>query len=397
MYNEMEYQEEYRMADLIRRQWLGIITAEEQAELEAWSLQEEHARLYAKIRNQAELQKRNLYVDGLDVDGVWHKLREQIADVPVRKRRFFTRYRVVACLLLLIGVGTLLVYNRYSRLQPSDLLVQSIHPGSSKAVLITNEGKQIILQDSLNQEIQVDESVTVKNTGLLAEYCLQDLQDAEQAEIKYNTIVVPRGGEYEVRLPDGSYVWMNADSEIRFPVVFTGQTRQVSLKGEAYFKVEKDSLHPFIVNVYDKLKVEVLGTEFNVQAYSGDEVVKTTLNCGKVRVMMGKEALELAPDQQAVCDLRHRRFHKIEVNANYFSAWKDGKFIFEDEPLENILNSLARWYNISVFYQNEELKNFHFTGDLERYDDFSVALRMLEKATNIRFLVTGRTVVVQII
>ena len=204
MYNEMEYQEEYRMADLIRRQWLGIITAEEQAELEAWSLQEEHARLYAKIRNQAELQKRNLYVDGLDVDGVWHKLREQIADVPVRKRRFFTCYRVVACLLLLIGVGTLLVYNRYSRLQPSDLLVQSIHPGSSKAVLITNEGKQIILQDSLNQEIQVDESVTVKNTGLLAEYCLQDLQAAEQAEIKYNTIVVPRGGEYEVRLPDGS-------------------------------------------------------------------------------------------------------------------------------------------------------------------------------------------------
>ena len=257
--------------------------------------------------------------------------------------------------------------------------------------------RTIILQDSLNQEIQVDESVTVKNTGLLAEYCLQDLQAAEQAEIKYNTIVVPRGGEYEVRLPDGSYVWMNADSEIRFPVVFTGQTRQVSLKGEAYFKVEKDSLHPFIVNVYDKLKVEVLGTEFNVQAYSGDEVVKTTLNCGKVRVMMGKEALELAPDQQAVCDLRHRRFHKIEVNANYFSAWKDGKFIFEDEPLENILNSLARWYNISVFYQNEELKNFHFTGDLERYDDFSVALRMLEKATNIRFLVTGRTVVVQII
>ena len=88
MYNEMEYQEEYRMADLIRRQWLGIITAEEQAELEAWSLQEEHARLYAKIRNQTELQKRNLYVDGLDVDGVWHKLREQIADVPVRNTEY---------------------------------------------------------------------------------------------------------------------------------------------------------------------------------------------------------------------------------------------------------------------------------------------------------------------
>ena len=106
---------------------------------------------------------------------------------------------------------------------------------------------------------------------------------------------------------------------------------------------------------------------------------------------------ELTPDQQAICDLRQQTFQKIEVNASCFSAWKDGKFIFEDERLENILNSLARWYNISVFYQNEELKNFHFTGDLERYDDFSVTLRMLEKATNIRFLVTGRTVVVQML
>lgn len=107
-----------------------------------------------------------------------------------------------------------------------------------------------------------------------------------------------------------------------------------------------------------KLKVEVLGTEFNVQAYSGDEVVKTTLNCGKVRVMMGKEALELAPDQQAVCDLRHRRFHKIEVNANYFSAWKDGKFIFEDEPLENILNSLPGGIIFLFFIKTRNSKIF---------------------------------------
>ena len=360
MYNEMEYQEEYRMADLIRRQWLGIITAEEQAELEAWSLQEEHARLYAKIRNQTELQKRNLYVDGLDVDGVWHKLREQIADVPVRKRRFFTCYRVVACLLLLIGVGTLLVYNRYSRLQPSDLLVQSIHPGSSKAVLITNEGKQIILQDSLNQEIQVDESVTVKNTGLLAEYCLQDLQAAEQAEIKYNTIVVPRGGEYEVRLPDGSYVWMNADSEIRFPVKFGKGKRDVFLRGEAFFVVTKDTSRPFVVNANDKMSVEVLGTQFNLQAYPDDTFVETTLNKGAVRVFNGKQGVKLRPDEQAVYD--EGKFTVRKVDASRYSAWKEGKFMLLNHSLENIMTRLARWYNIDIFWENPEVKEYHFSG-----------------------------------
>ena len=211
-----------------------------------------------------------------------------------------------------------------------------------------------------------------------------------------NRLLTANGSKGRFVLPDSTVVWLNSNSLLEYPETFSSSAREVSLSGEAYFEVRRNEKLPFRVQA-GEMKVEVLGTEFNVQAYSGDEVVKTTLNCGKVRVMMGKEALELVLDQQAVCDLRHRRFHKIEVNANYFSAWKDGKFIFEDEPLENILNSLARWYNISVFYQNEELKNFHFTGDLERYDDFSVALRMLEKATNIRFLVTGRTVVVQII
>ena len=387
MYNEMEYQEEYRMADLIRRQWLGIITAEEQAELEAWSLQEEHARLYAKIRNQAELQKRNLYVDGLDVDGVWHKLREQIADVPVRKRRFFTRYRVVACLLLLIGVGTLLVYNRYSRLQPSDLLVQSIHPGSSKAVLITNEGKQIILQDSLNQEIQVDESVTVKNTGLLAEYCLQDLQAAEQTEIKYNTIVVPRGGEYEVRLPVGSYVWMNADSEIRFPVVFTGQTRQVSLKGEAYFKVEKDSLHPFIVNVYDKLKVEVLGTRFIVDNYRRKSGVEAVLVEGSVKIAGCKmnHSVVLTPGQLINYDKKSERTKVQMVNTDDYISWIQNELTFDNDKLADIIINLNKWYGVDIECPSEFAEKVFMSFSVRNGENLDEILKAMTLVAPIRY------------
>ena len=394
MYNEMEYQEEYRMADLIRRQWLGIITAEEQAELEAWSLQEEHARLYAKIRNQAELQKRNLYVDGLDVDGVWHKLREQIADVPVRKRRFFTRYRVVACLLLLIGVGTLLVYNRYSRLQPSDLLVQSIHPGSSKAVLITNEGKQIILQDSLNQEIQVDESVTVKNTGLLAEYCLQDLQAAEQAEIKYNTIVVPRGGEYEVRLPDGSYVWMNADSEIRFPVVFTGQTRQVSLKGEAYFSVKKDTTKPFFVTS-GAYRLRVYGTEFKMNTYHKERIQVVLVN-GAVgfRANASTPERRLKPNQLGEANEITGEVEIKDVDVYSYIAWKNQDVVFVNERLESIMEKIERWYDVSVFFQNDSLKDVRFYGNVQRYADIRDLLFFLEKTSDVHFSVKDRTIIV---
>ena len=389
MYNEMEYQEEYRMADLIRRQWLGIITAEEQAELEAWSLQEEHARLYAKIRNQAELQKRNLYVDGLDVDGVWHKLREQIADVPVRKRRFFTCYRVVACLLLLIGVGTLLVYNRYSRLQPSDLLVQSIHPGSSKAVLITNEGKQIILQDSLNQEIQVDESVTVKNTGLLAEYCLQDLQAAEQAEIKYNTIVVPRGGEYEVRLPDGSYVWMNADSEIRFPTRFRGNKREVYLSGEAYFEVHHDPSRPFYVKT-TSLDVKVLGTSFNVKAYDDMDAVETSLVEGVISV---KDNV-LRPNMQAVFDKNTGNFSYRKINGDNYRLRKERIFVFENQRLDDILQEMARWYDFDIFYQNPDIADKQFGLKLEKYEHVDSLLKMLELTGEVKFSMKGKILIV---
>lgn len=395
--HEMDYKEEYRIADLISRQLLGIITVEEKTELDTWSLREGQEELYARIADEQEWRERNQYADELKVDEAWNKIRGQIQYSSKRVRRMFSWYGVAASLLLLVGIGTVLFYRHYGKEQAVDLLVQTIIPGSSKAVLITDDGRQIVLQDSLTRKIQVDEAVVVNNTRYLAEYRICNLPDTKKGEAKYNTIVVPRGGEYELRLSDGTHIWLNADSEIRFPVQFSGATRQVSLKGEAYFVVTKDSLRPFIVDACGKMKIEVLGTEFNVQAYPADEMLSTTLNRGKIRVGVGDRSLELRPDQQAVCDLQQNTFRLKEVKADYFSAWKDGKFIFEDERLENILNHLARWYNIAVFYQNNDIKDFHFTGDLERYSDFSVALRMLEKSTNIRFKVAGKTVVVQVI
>lgn len=391
----MDYREEYRIADLIGKRLMGVITLDEEAELDEWCRQEGHPELYARIADEQELAARNRYVDKLDVDKSWQRVRKQLPVSSVRTVPFAVWYKIAVCAVLLVGLGMLLFYSRDRKDLREELLVQSVVPGSSKAVLITAEGKQIVLQDSLVRTIQVDEAVSVSNTGSAVEYRMKGSEQAAGTGMNYNTIVVPRGGEYELRLADGTRVWLNSDSELRFPVRFTGVNRQVVLKGEAFFMVAKDSLRPFIVDACDRMKVEVLGTEFNVQAYPGDSELKTTLNRGKVRIGLGEEKLVLYPEQQAVCRMQDNTIEMRHVKAEHYSAWKDGKFIFEDERLENILNRLARWYNISFFYQNNVLKDFHFTGDLEKYNDFSVALRMLEKSTNIRFQVTGKSVVVQ--
>ena len=247
--------------------------------------------------------------------------------------------------------------------------------------------RTIILQDSLNQEIQVDESVTVKNTGLLAEYCLQDLQAAEQAEIKYNTIVVPRGGEYEVRLPDRSYVWMNADSEIRFPVVFTGQTRQVSLKGEAYFKVEKDSLHPFIVNVYDKLKVEVLGTRFIVDNYRRKSGVEAVLVEGSVKIAGCKmnHSVVLTPGQLINYDKKSERTKVQMVNTDDYISWIQNELTFDNDKLADIIINLNKWYGVDIECPSEFAEKVFMSFSVRNGENLDEILKAMTLVAPIRY------------
>lgn len=384
---------DFRISELMARMLTGTISEEEREELNRWREKRENEGLYRRVADREEFRVRDEYVDHLNLEEAWAKVHGYIRQ-PVRKMvRIDYRWAWAACVVLMVSVGMLCLWR--VRELPAGEPVTAIATGCSKAILITDEGRQIILEDSLTCEIRIDQTVWVNNNGRVAAYYPSDSSNNFNQEVKYNTIVVPRGGEYELRLSDGTHIWLNADSEIRFPVQFSGAVREVRLKGEAFFEVAKDSLHPFIVYARDGMKVEVLGTEFNVQAYPEDEILRTTLNRGKVKVSMGEQTLVLKPDQQAVCDLAGQSFRLEEVRACDYSAWKDGKFIFEDARLETIMNRLARWYDISVFYQNSEIKDFHFTGDLEKYKDYLVALRMLEKSANIRFEVNGRSIVVR--
>ena len=212
----------------------------------------------------------------------------------------------------------------------------------------------------------------------------------------YNTIDIPIGGEYQLVLADGTKVWLNADSKLRFPVSFTAERREVYLEGEAYFEVAKDSEHPFIVHI-SRGAIEVLGTGFNVRDYREEQKTVTTLVQGKVvyrsERQPGREIM-LEPGFQ-IKDEEGGSLQPRKVDVILYTGWKDGKYVFENATLEEIMQVLSRWYDIAVFYKREEVKKLHFTGDLERYKTINDFLEFMEIGGNVRFSIKGKTVLIE--
>lgn len=275
------------------------------------------------------------------------------------------------------------------------LPLAEIQTGSSKAILITPEGKQFNLsQQDSSQTLELGYGLVAINNGNVVEYVERSDSSIYQ-KMRDNTIRVPRGGEYELILPDGTHVWINSDSELSFPARFDSTKREVSLSGEAYFSVRKDKKRPFTVKVGQNVEVKVLGTQFNLQAYPDAQTIETTLCEGSVNVSDGKQKVTLTPSQQAVYSKVTMNITTRKVDVRLYSAWKEGLFVFENKPLEEIMTTLSRWYNINVFYANQALKTYHFTGDLERYGDFRKTLSMIEKATSIRFKINGNNITVE--
>jgi len=207
-----------------------------------------------------------------------------------------------------------------------------------------------------------------------------------------NRVEVPRGGEFSLKLEDGTQVWLNAESELRYPVHFTGKKRVVYLKGEAYFDVAKNPDAAFLVMV-DDVVVKVYGTEFNVNAYEPDRI-ETVLTRGAVSMKHGERELMLSPNQKGAYFKTDGSMRVEHVDVLPYIAWKNGDFIFKDESLESIMNKLARWYNLDVFYQNESLKWIRLSGNLKRYKDVRDLFYSFEKISEARIKVNGNAVVV---
>jgi len=301
---------------------------------------------------------------------------------------------VAASVLILLAEGAvvMLAINANRKEQHAQATIQDIAPGSNKAILTLGNGATIRLDSAGSQLIQQGD-VTVRQTGAQLTYDVQ----GSNAGLTYNTLTTPRGGQFRVQLPDGTLVWLNAASSLRYPTAFAGKERTVEISGEAYFEVAAAAGRPFMVKIGETAAVEVLGTSFNVNAYPDETGIHTTLLTGAVRVATlhtGAHAL-LQPGQQAqIAGSQPEAGIKIISNANIsqIMAWKNGLFNFENAGLQEVMRQLARWYDLQVVYENG-VPDMYFE-EMSREMSLSQVLAGLQQ-TGVRFRIEeGRRLVV---
>ena len=368
--------------DMIVRHLMDVATDEEREEVERWLAEDEGNReYYRKAKRYFETYYTGEETRVMDTRGAWDEF-VVYADKSRKAHiwRMIVKYVAILLLPLCVGLGYWFLGND----TPKTTFVSggiSIEPGTTKAVLVFNSGQQVKLTDSIAFEQAIEK---FKPSG-----------QVEQA-IEYNKIIVPRGGEYNLVLADGTSVMINSDSKLSVPDRFEGKERRVRLEGEALFHVAQDVEHPFIVET-DGGDVTVLGTVFNVNAYSGEDYVQTTLVEGRV-AFQGKgmtDARTIAPGEQITYDVQTNSVNVEKVDTRVYTAWTEGKWIIEGECLEEIMKQLARWYDVTVFYQNAEAKDLVFTGDLEKYSNCNVILDIISMTTNVEFELKDRVIIVK--
>lgn len=336
---------------------------------------------------------------GLSVDEVYHNLRRDIFAGAGEKKKagilklgWIKAFAAAATITVVAGLGYLYLTRNNSVSEEVSVYANDIEAGSNKALLKLADGKTISLSGD-KKGVVIDASRFSYNDG-------SAVAEVQTEKIQMLSMETPRGGQYEATLPDGTHVWLNAASEIRFPSKFTGNNRTVELSGEAYFEVSHDRSKPFRV-VSRGQQIEVLGTHFNINTYADEPSTKTTLLEGSVRVVSGSSsdagssepdgAVVLKPGEQSV--LRNNTIKVSKVDADDAVAWKNGLFVFQDEPLESIMRRVARWYDVEVVYQGAD-KNKQFFGGVSRFDNISSLLQMLESTKGVHFKVEGRRLTV---
>lgn len=369
---------------LLEKYRTGNLTNEEKVMVELWLF---------NFRNEgADLSEETIETIGKDV------FRELPLKQP-QTRLLWRRIFVAACLFIAAAIGLLFYLNSTHKVtQPLAAVAEDILPGGNKAVLTLSNGKKISLTDVGKGELAKQSGIRISKTRdgqLVYQVSTSDLP-VGSAEVEYNTVETPRGGQYQIDLPDGTKVWLNAASHLKFPLSFANLTeRRIELTGEAYFEVEKDAGKPFVVST-EKQSVHVLGTHFNVNAYGDDPIVKTTLLEGSVRVQhegVPGDYRILVPGQQSQISLAATPIQVVKVDPLIETAWKNGKFSFENEPIENIMRQISRWYDVDVVYQ-DNVAGKTVWGSINRYSNVSKVLSVVERTGKIHFKVKGRRVIV---
>lgn len=361
--------------------------------------EEENVRVWLEASQENRNAYESLMKDYLRIRWVQedvHIREEQAKKIifsSLKKKRNLTPYYGVAASIAGLLIVTLFFFIREDKQVVSEkLVVSEIKPIQSKAMLVLSTGEQIQLTKSTQKIQEQDGSVLKIDSVMGVQYDALSTQRVEKPI--YNKIVVPRGGEYFVTLSEGTKVWLDADSELEYPVFFSGDFREVKLKGNAYFCVTKKNDKPFVVRA-GEFSLKVYGTEFNVNAYDLQNI-ETVLVNGSIGFKANISTPErmMAPNELAVSDSRTGQSEIHQVDIYPYIAWKNQNIVFVNERLESIMEKMARWYDVTVFFQDESLKDLRFDCNMRRYTDIRDLFFFLEKTSNARFALNGRTVVI---
>jgi transmembrane sensor len=331
---------------------------------------------------------------------IYVKLKKQIDSEKVKIVPFFSKgwFKVAAAAVLLIG--SIAVYqfaftndmNQQIVLNKPENKKQDVSPGGNKAILTLSDGSAIVLDSAANGTLAqqgISKIIKLPNGQLV-----YNSLGGKPAEVLYNTITTPRGGQYQLILADGSKVWLNASSSLRFPATFTGKERKVELTGEAYFEVAKNASMPFKINVEGRSEVEVLGTHFNINSYVDEATINTTLLEGSVKVtgFSNHNSKLIVPGEQA--QLHQNGLISLNKNLNMeeVMAWKNGNFYFNKASLQMVLRQLSRWYDVEIVYEGN-VPQREFEGEMERGLNLSQILKILEK-NNVHFKIEKNKLIV---
>lgn len=305
--------------------------------------------------------------------------------------------RIAAVLIVFLSFIVYFVKTKRADLKSSGTIVDVntkdvIEPGSSKAILTLSNGKKIVLDQTGTGQLATESGVEIEKRKK-GEIIYNALGGKAQPEtIAFNKIETPRGGEYQVILPDGTGVWLNAGSSLSYPTAFNGHKRDVWLIGEAYFEVVKNKTMPFHVHV-NGATIQVMGTSFNIMSYSDENDVTTTLLTGSVQVFRNGHRALLQPGQQAVIGRSSDQIAISSADISEVMAWKNGYFLFRDEDIKSIMKKIARWYDIEVEYRGDVVAQ-KFGGAFYRSKNFKELLHYLEKLSALHFKIEGRRIIV---
>ncbi|WP_321479812.1 FecR domain-containing protein [uncultured Bacteroides sp.] len=378
------------ISQLLYKRIVGIITPEEQGELDLWLKEREaHEQLYKRLLDPKNLDQEYRRRRMMNVERPMNEMQKRInASEKKHHAKRWMQWGIAASIVLLLGAGLAIWKARESaipapaiaELTPKTLV--NIKPGATKAVLTTDDGTEVLLGTDEQKNRKVMQKIV-------------SAASTSQAVRKLN-LEVPRGGEFKIVLEDSTEVWLNSESKLIYPEAFSDKERRVAVVGEAYFKVKKEAKRPFLVETDGQL-VKVYGTEFNIRSYSEDKQVYTTLLSGSISLSKADEKsgeLMLTPGRQALFHKDNEEISVKNVNTDVVVSWRHGRFVFEEQNLEQIMQVLSRWYDFKYRFQDESLKQIVFMGSIPRYSELGTALTVLEKSGGLHFGMKGDAVVI---